>query len=105
MKPILFVDDEVQYLSLMEEYFHQTGEDILTAKDGPSALLLVKEHCPGTVFLDVMMPQMDGEETFRLIREIDPEIRVVIVSGNASEDLARKLLQSGAFDFLEKPVA
>ena len=50
------------------------------------------------------MPHMDGSETLKLIREIDPEIQVVVVSGYASEDLARELLKDGACDFFQKPV-
>jgi DNA-binding NtrC family response regulator len=47
---------------------------------------------------------MDGTEALRLIHEIDPEIQVIVVSGYASEDLARDLLKHGACDFFQKPV-
>ncbi len=56
------------------------------------------------MFLDISMPQMDGTETLRLIHEIDTEIQVIVVSGYASEDLARDLLKHGACDFFQKPV-
>ena len=71
---------------------------------GLEALLKVKEHRPSVIFLDISMPHMDGTETLQLIREIDPDARVVIVSGYASERLARELLKQGACDFLQKPV-
>ena len=64
----------------------------------------VKEHLPNAVFLDISMPQMDGTETLRLIHEIDTGIQVIVVSGYASEDLARDLLKHGACDFFQKPV-
>ena len=51
------------------------------------------------------MPHMDGTETLRLMREMDPEIRIIVVSGYASAQLARELLQQGAYDFFQKPVA
>ena len=64
----------------------------------------VKEHLPRLAFLDISMPHMDGTETLRLIQEIDDDIQVIVVSGYASEDLARDLLKHGACDFFQKPV-
>jgi DNA-binding NtrC family response regulator len=48
------------------------------------------------------MPQMDGTETLRLIQEINADIQVIVVSGYASEELARDLLKQGAFDFFSE---
>ena len=50
------------------------------------------------------MPHIDGTETLRLIGEINPKIRIIIISGYASALLARQLLQQGAYDFFQKPV-
>ena len=50
------------------------------------------------------MPHMDGTETLQLIREINPEVRIIVVSGYASAPLARELLQQGAYEFFQKPV-
>ena len=104
MQTLLFVDDEEEFLRLMREFFEGHGYEAVTARSGDEALLKVKDLCPGAVFLDIRMPNMDGVETFRLIREIDADVPVVIVSGHTSEGLARKLLQEGAFDFVAKPV-
>ena len=101
---LLFVDDEVEFLSTIEEFFQDLGYEVYTARNGQEALLKVKEHLPRAVFLDISMPHMDGTETLRLIREIDEEIQVIVVSGYASEDLARGLLKDGACDFFQKPV-
>ena len=101
---LLFVDDEEEFLSTIEEFFTDLGYTVHTARHGQEALLRVKEHRPRAVFLDISMPHMDGTETLRLIHEIDPEVQVVVVSGYASEGLARELLKSGACDFFQKPV-
>ncbi len=101
---LLFVDDEVEFLSTVEEFFSDLEYPVFTARNGQEALLQVKEHRPSAIFLDISMPNMDGTETLQLIREIDPEARVVIVSGYASESLARELLKHGACDFFQKPV-
>ena len=71
---------------------------------GRKPFLRVKEHRPNAVFLDISMPHMDGSETLRLIQEIDSTTQVIVVSGYASEDLARELLKNGARDFFQKPV-
>jgi len=101
---ILIVDDECDFLETIEEFFTSFGYTVYTASNGQEALLRVKEHVPNAVFLDISMPQMDETETLRLIHEIDPDIQVIVVSGYASEELARSLLKHGACDSFQKPV-
>ena len=101
---LLFVDDEVDFLATIDEFFSSMGYKVRTAHNGQEALLRVKEEPPNAVFLDISMPHMDGTETLRLIHEIDAGIQVIVVSGYASEDLARDLLHHGACDFFQKPV-
>ena len=105
MKKLLFVDDEEEILTLMGEFFGARGYQIAIARDGFEALSSVKKKDLGAVFLDLKMPDMDGMETLRLIKEVAPDVPIVIVSGYATEDMARKLLKDGAFDFVEKPVS
>ena len=101
---LLFVDDEVEFLSTVEEFFSDLGYPVFTACHGQEALFKVKEHRPKAIYLDISMPHMDGAEALQLILEIDPEVKVVVVSGYASESLARELLKQGACDFFQKPV-
>lgn len=101
---LLFVDDEVDFLSTIEEFFSGLGYTVFTASNGQQGLLRLKECAPDVVFLDISMPHMDGSETLRLIRELDAKIQVIVVSGYASESLARELLDQGAYDFFQKPI-
>ena len=101
---LLFIDDEEEFLATIKEFFDSLGYVVYTARNGQEGLIRVKEHQPQTVFLDISMPHMDGTETLRLIGEINPKIRVIIISGYASAPLARQLLQQGAYDFFQKPV-
>ena len=101
---LLFVDDESDFLATIDEFCTSLGYTVYTANNGQEALLRVKDHVPNAVFLDISMPQMDGTETLRLIHEIDDSIQVIVVSGYASEELARDLLKHGACDFFQKPV-
>ena len=105
VKTLLFVDDEEDILNMMREFFGGRGIQVAVARNGFEALSRLKSNDLGAVFLDLKMPDMDGVETLRLIREIDADLPVVIVSGHATEDLARRLLKEGAFDFVEKPVS
>ena len=101
---LLFVDDELEFLATIKEFFDELGFEVYTAHNGQDALLKIKEFRPNAVFLDISMPHMDGTETLRLISGIDERILVVVVSGYASEELAKDLLQQGACDFFQKPV-
>ena len=101
---LLFVDDELEFLSAIQEFFADLGYEVYIAHNGQDVLLKVKKFRPNAVFLDIFMPHMDGTETLRLIREIDEGIQVVVVSGYASAELAKDLLQQGACDFFQKPV-
>jgi two-component system NtrC family response regulator/two-component system nitrogen regulation response regulator GlnG len=101
---LLFVDDEADFLSTLDEFFSGLGYTVFTASNGQQGLLRLRENAPDAVFLDISMPHMDGSETLRLIRELDPKIQVIIVSGYASESLARELLDQGAYDFFQKPI-
>ena len=101
---LLFVDDEDEFLATIEEFFASLGYTVFTARNGQEGLLRAKEHRPRAIFLDISMPDMDGTETLKLMREIDPDIPIIVVSGYASAQLARELLQQGAYDFFQKPV-
>ena len=101
---LLFVDDEVDFLSTIEEFFTRLGYLVSTASNGQQGLLRLKEFMPDVIFLDISMPYMDGSETLQLFREINPQIKVIIVSGYASESLAKDLLNQGAYDFFQKPI-
>ena len=81
------------------------GFRVLEAKNGAEAVELVASEKAriSLVLLDVIMPIMDGAEAFRRIRQIDPQIPVLISSGYSREGRVDELLQKGASGFIEKP--
>jgi len=101
---ILCVDDEEMILDYFRRAFENTDYMIHTAKNGVDAIEQVKKHRPHIVFLDVVMPDMRGDEVLPLIHQIDPDIAVIMVSGRVSEEEARDLLHRGAYDFHQKPI-
>ena len=105
----LFVDDEVEFLQLMEKRLSRRGMTIVTAPDGQSALDIVTEAMkqPETMFqvvvMDVRMPGMDG--LLRPMKKIAPKLPVLLLTGHASLGVAVQGMDLGAYDYMLKPVA
>ena len=104
MAKVLVVDDEPAAVELLVEFLSTKGYEVLTATSGEEALRRVKEDRPHLVLLDVQMPKMNGLEVLRRIREIDPEMGVIMATGVNEEDVGRKALELGAFDYIVKPL-
>jgi len=104
MAKVLVVDDEPEAVELLVEFLSSKRYEVLTATNGEEAVRRVKEDRPHLVLLDVRMPKMDGMEALRRIREIDPEMGVIMVTGVNEEDVGRKALELGAFDYIVKPL-
>jgi putative two-component system response regulator len=103
---ILIVDDDEKNLKLMGAILSHYGYVFKTAVNGFDALEKIKEFAPDLIFLDIMMPKMDGYETCKRIKN-DPvfqNIPVVIVTALADRESRIKGLEAGANDFLTKPV-
>lgn len=102
---ILVVDDEVLVREVAEDILTRHGFEVLTVEDGESAM--AKYHSRQGeimgVLLDLTMPGMDGEETFHGIREIDPEARVILMSGYSQKRARQRLEGFGLAGFLHKP--
>ena len=104
MAKVLVVDDTPEAVELLVEFLSSKGYEVLTATNGEEALRRVKEDRPHLVLLDIHMPKMDGMEVLRRIREIDPEMGVIMVTAVNEEDVGRQALELGAFDYIVKPL-
>ena len=102
---VLVVEDEDGVRRGVTRLLQKMGLRALTAVDGVDGLRKFKEHQDdiGLVVLDLMMPNMNGEQTFFALREISPRIRVLILSGFAREGTAADLLAAGALGYVQKP--
>ena len=83
---ILMVDDEADFLESISYWLTSKGYEVRKASSGAQGLAILKEHKPDIVFLDVMMPEMDGIETLRRIRAIDKALPVVLVTASNLTD-------------------
>ncbi len=102
---ILLVDDEELIRSSGRRLLQKLGFTVLLAENGQAALEVYKEHALeiDLVILDLIMPVMDGAEAYSRLREFDPDVRIVPSSGYTSEEVADKLQELGAGEFVHKP--
>ena len=100
---VLLVDDELEFLDTLVKRLTKRGLNITMAKSGEEALSVVREKEIDVTVLDVRMPGMDGIETLRKMKKIDPLMEVIMLTGHASVEAAIEGMELGAFDYLMKP--
>ncbi|MCM2270441.1 MAG: UDP-3-O-acyl-N-acetylglucosamine deacetylase, partial [Thermoanaerobaculia bacterium] len=104
MKPLaLVVDDESAILETLSGVLSDEGFDVLTTDSGEAAVEIYRERAPDVVFLDVWLPDRDGLETLALLRALDSDAAVVLLSGHGTTATAVRAIKMGAHDYLEKP--
>ncbi len=102
---VLLVDDEPLLRSSGRRMLRRLGYDVLLAENGQAALEVFEQHGDDAllIVLDLNMPVLDGAETYKRLKDIDPQVRVVIASGNFKEEVTSELLANDAVGFLQKP--
>ena len=101
---ILVVDDERSIRDILAQVLGYEGYDVATAGSGGEALSAFRLRPFDLVLLDVKMQGIDGIETLQQLRQQDPDVRVVMISGHGTIATAVQSVKNGAFDFLEKPL-
>jgi len=102
---VLIIDDEEGIRESLSGIFEDEGYSILSASSGEEALRILKEQSPDLVLLDVWLPGIDGIQTLREIKELRPDLPVIMISGHANVEIAVNATKMGAYDFLEKPLS
>ena len=100
---ILVVDDDEEICSLFKDALEESGFAVTTVNSSSKGLELVKDQDYSLVFLDLKMPEMDGAEFFKRIKEIKPNLPVTIVTGYPDSDLMMKALTYGPLGVMNKP--
>jgi len=100
---ILLVDDEDAIIKSLSGSLEDEGYALLAAHDGNAAMEIVKTQPVDIVFLDIWLPSMDGLETLKAIKEYDPSLEIIMMTGHGTVNTAVQAVKLGAFDFLEKP--
>lgn len=103
MVKLLTVDDEPDVCDFIKDFFMVRGYTVFSALNGKDAISLVKKERPKIVFLDIIMPQMNGLEVLKQIKEFDSSIKVIMVSVADDKETKDKAKQLGADEFIRKP--
>ena len=101
---VLIVDDDAAVRDSLTEYLQSAGWKTVATESGHKALDIVASGDGDIVITDVRMPGMDGISLTKKLKEIDPDIEVLIATGHSNEDLAIEALKAGAFDYFRKPI-
>jgi len=102
---VLVVDDEEMVRDVLRSVLEYAGFVVLTAPDGPAALELYRQRRAEivAVLLDLTMPRLSGEETFRQLQHIDPGVKVILTSGYTEQDATQPFAGRGLAGFVRKP--
>jgi two-component system NtrC family response regulator len=103
METILIVDDEKHYRLVLSEVLQEEGYESFTAASGMEALDILKSQIIDLVLTDVKMPGMSGIDLLENIKEIDPDLPVIIMTAFGSVEKAVEAMQKGAYTFILKP--
>lgn len=101
---VLIVDDEDEFREVIMKRLAKRGLHVEGAAGGLKALEILEHNRTDVVLLDVKMPDMDGIETLRRIRNLKPLVEVILLTGHASVDSGIEGMKLGAFDYLMKPI-
>ena len=105
MPSVLVVDDDPDMLKYTQVLLETEQYDVSTASTGIEALQFVRQgNRPDIVLLDVMMPGLDGLETLERLREVLPEIKVIMLSCLTDTHKVVQAMRLGALDYLAKPL-
>ncbi len=103
LQTILIVEDSPTMLSMLSNILSRAGYNILTSENGKDAIKSTKENHPDVVLLDLMLPDINGDEALRKIKQIDVNIPVIICSSNTYIKSATEAMKYGAYDYIMKP--
>ena len=100
---ILVVDDNQTIVDMVSTFLRGEGYRVLGALTGDEGLKLAILSRPELVLLDIGLPEMNGLELLTRIRSMNPNARVIMVTGNTDPDLAREAFRLGALAYVDKP--
>ena len=101
----MVVDDERFILDITSEWLEELGYQVIVASSGQEALSLyeTQRDAIDLIILDMVMPGMDGGETFARLQAIDPDVKVLLISGYGLEGKAKEIRGRGCQGFIQKP--
>ena len=99
---ILVIDDEANFVELVTEYFRGAGYNVRAATNLEDAIQAFRQQKPKVVMLDFNMPMVTGEKFLPILQNLNPSVRIIVVSGCLEEDVEKKFKGLGYYAFFEK---
>ncbi len=100
---VLVVDDEENIRDALEGILCDEGYEVIAVGEGETALRTISNNDIDLILLDIWMPGIDGIQTLKILKNLEPDIEVIMMSGHGTIETAVKATKIGAFDFIEKP--
>jgi len=100
---VLLVDDEEEYLEIMSERMRARDIEVTTSTSAREALNMIATESYDAVIMDFMMPEMNGIEALKVIKEKNPEMQIILLTGHATVEKTVEAMKAGAMDLIEKP--
>jgi two-component system, OmpR family, response regulator CpxR len=101
---VLLIDDEVEFGSALAERLCLRDYNALAFSQAGDALNIIQGDPPHVILLDFRMPGMDGIEVLKIIKQMNPSIEVIMLTGHGDTRSIEEVMKNGAFDYIMKPV-
>lgn len=103
-KKVLIVDDEKEIVEFLERFLERLNIAVVTATSGNEALELYSKHMPECVLLDIQMPDIDGMTILKELRALNPDLKIIMITGKEEREFQEKAKKYGAVDYITKPL-
>ncbi len=107
MKPtkpkLLIIDDSQEVLMSLKSFFLKNDCEVCTALGGEEGLALANLHKFKAILIDIYMPIMQGDEVLKKMKKIHPSTPIIMITGYDDEEIAKKCMEMGAYDYIHKP--
>ena len=104
LKKVLIVDDDPDFCDVLRDFLRSKGFEVAIALSGEEALRAYMQEKPDVVLLDIRMPGMDGLETLRELKVLDPGANAIMVTAIEDDEFVKRAMVEGALDYITKPV-
>jgi DNA-binding NtrC family response regulator len=101
---VLVVDDDAQLQTVFKQFLKKAGFGRIVVGTGAEAISCVERQRFDLVFLDLQLPDISGDEVYRRIKEMQPDLPVVIITGYPDSEMMSRILRNGAVMMIQKPI-
>ncbi|AGF78502.1 CheY-like receiver, AAA-type ATPase and DNA-binding domain-containing response regulator [Desulfocapsa sulfexigens DSM 10523] len=101
---VLIIDDEIEFATTLCQRLKLRGMAAIDVHSGTEGLVSLVKMNPGIVILDLKMPDMSGLDVLAKVKQHDPSIEVIMLTGHGSAEAGAEAKEKGAFDYIMKPV-